>query len=142
EFEIAGQTSLRRTYATKKVQQTEAKLAEARWRVHVEVHSLYVDSLLAEERVIQAERFVAHALAVRDVVLKQIEVGEDSPLSLLVAEADLARTREMEVAARQDAESFRVQLATTIGWEEAELPEVHGEVPSVMKAPEVDELLR
>lgn len=142
EFEIAGQTSLRRTYATKKVQQTEAELAEARWRVHVEVHRLYVDILLAEERVLQAERFVTHALAVRDVVLKQIEVGEDSPLSLLVAEADLARTREMEVAARQAAESFRVQLATTIGWEEAELPEVHGEVPSVMKAPEVDELLR
>ncbi|QED28021.1 TolC family protein [Microvenator marinus] len=141
EFEIGGKATLRRKLAARHISRSQAELAESQWKVHVEVHRLYVDILLARKRIEQAERFVSYALSVRDIVRKQIDVGEESPLALLVAEADLARARELEVGARQLEDSLRVQLATTMGWESSDLPTISGNLPEVRPAPAVDELI-
>src|SRR5690606_21011185 len=120
---------------------SEAAVNEVRWSVHVEVHRLFVDILLVRERLEQAERFVAFAQSMRDIAARQVEAGESSPLILLVADADLAQTREAVIEARQAGESLEARLAAVIGWPEATLPDVQGSLPEVRQAPDVNSLL-
>ncbi|WP_158542617.1 TolC family protein [Lujinxingia litoralis] len=140
-FEIAGEPGLRRRAAADRQRLAEAGVDDVRWEVHVETHRLFVDVLLAEERTQQAEQFVAFARTLRDIASRQVEAGELSPLNLLVAEADLAQTGEVLIEARQGAEALRTQLAAEIGWPTLKLPPIHGELPPIVAAPELDTLL-
>jgi len=140
-IEIAGEPGLRLDAAEDQQRLSEAAVNEVRWSVHVEVHRLFVDILLVRERLEQAERFVAFAQSMRDIAARQVEAGESSPLILLVADADLAQTREAVIEARQAGESLEARLAAVIGWPEATLPDVQGSLPEVRQAPDVNSLL-
>jgi len=140
-IEIAGEPGLRLDAAEDQQRLSEAAVNEVRWSVHIEVHRLFVDILLVRERLEQAERFVAFAQSMRDIAARQVEAGESSPLILLVADADLAQTREAVIEARQAGESLEARLAAVIGWPEATLPDVQGSLPEVRQAPDVNSLL-
>jgi cobalt-zinc-cadmium efflux system outer membrane protein len=140
-IEIAGEPGLRLDAAEDQQRLSEAAVNEVRWSVHVEVHRLFVDILLVRERLDQAERFVAFAQSMRDIAGRQVEAGESSPLILLVADADLAQTREAVIEARQAGESLEARLAAVIGWPDATLPDVQGSLPEVRRAPDVNSLL-
>ena len=142
QLEIAGERGLRLAAAVDQRRLSEAAVNEVRWSVHVEVHRLFIDILLVRERLAQAERFVAFAQSVRDIAARQVAAGESSPLVLLVADADLAQTREAVVAAQQSADSLAVRLAAVIGWpDNTLLPAVQGTLPDVRRAPDTAALL-
>lgn len=141
QLEIAGEPGLRLDAAEDQQRLSEAAVNEVRWSVHVEVHRLFVDILLVRERLAQAERFVAFAQSMRDIAARQVEAGESSPLILLVADADLAQTREAVIEAQQAGDSLAARLAAVIGWPEATLPEVQGTLPDVRPAPDTNTLL-
>ena len=141
QLEIAGEPGLRLEAAEDQQRLSEAAVNEVRWSVHVEVHRLFVDILLVRERLAQAERFVAFAQSMRDIASRQVEAGESSPLILLVADADLAQTREAVIEAQQAGESLEARLAAVIGWAGDTLPDVQGTLPDVRPAPDTDSLL-
>ncbi|MGC6514075.1 MAG: TolC family protein [Myxococcota bacterium] len=141
QLEIAGEPGLRLDAAEDQQRLSEAAVNEVRWSVHVEVHRLFVDILLVRERLAQAERFVAFAQSMRDIASRQVEAGESSPLILLVADADLAQTREAVIEAQQAGDSLTARLAAVVGWPEATLPDVHGTLPDVRQAPDANSLL-
>ncbi|MFN3200008.1 MAG: TolC family protein [Bradymonadia bacterium] len=141
QLEIAGEPGLRLDAAEDQQRLSEAAVNEIRWSVHVEVHRLFVDILLVRERLAQAERFVAFAQSMRNIAAQQVKAGESSPLILLVADADLAQTREAVIEAQQTGESLTARLAAVIGWPETTLPEVQGTLPGVRPAADTDALL-
>jgi cobalt-zinc-cadmium efflux system outer membrane protein len=141
QIEIAGEPGHRLNAAEDQQRLREATVNEVRWSVHVEVHRLFVDILLVRERLRQAERFFAFSESMRNIAAKQVEAGESSPLILLVADSDLAQTREAVIEAQQAGESLNARLAAVIGWPEAALPTVQGSLPEVRQAPDVDTLL-
>lgn len=141
QIEIAGEPGLRLDAAEDQQRLSEAAVNEVRWSVHVEVHRLFVDILLVRERLEQAERFVAFAQSMRDIAARQIEAGESSPLILLVADADLAQTREAVIEARQAGEALEARLAAVVGWPGGTLPDVEGSLPQVRPAPATEALL-
>lgn len=141
QLEIAGEPRLRLDAAEDRRRLREAAVNEVRWSVHVEVHRLFVDILLVRERLAQAERFVSFARSMRDIAARQVAAGESSPLILLVADADLAQTREAVIEARQVRDSLAARLAAVIGWPLTTLPEVQGTLPEVRPAPDPSTLL-
>ncbi len=141
QLEIAGEQALRRAAAHDGRRLAEATVNAVRWTVHVETHRLVVDLLLARERVAQAEKFVAFAEKMRAIATRQIEAGESSPLVALVADVDLARTRETVIAARQVQAALGARLAAVIGWPDAALPPLEATLPPVRTPPAVEVLL-
>ena len=103
-----------------------ASRSEARWAAHVEAHRLFVALLLAREQTAQAARFMAFSQSLRTIAARQVEAGESSPIILLVADADLAQTREAVIAARQLTHDLQLQLAASIGWPDATTLQVRG----------------
>lgn len=141
QLEIAGEPGLRSKAAEDQQRLTEAVVNEVRWSVHVEVHRLFVDILLVRERHAQAERFVTFAQSMRDIAARQVDAGESSPLDLLVADADLAQTREAIIQAQQAEDALIARLAAVVGWPQATLPHLQGTLPEVRQAPDADSLL-
>ncbi|MCB9540675.1 MAG: TolC family protein [Myxococcales bacterium] len=141
QLEIAGEQALRRAAAHEGRRLAEATVNAVRWSVHVETHRLVLDLQLARERVAQAEKFVAFAEKMRAIAARQIEAGESSPLIALVADADLARTRETVIAARQVQAALGARLAAVIGWPTATLPLLEATLPPVRTPPAVEVLL-
>lgn len=141
-LEIAGEVGLRREAARDRRLLAEAAVDEVRWQVHVEAHRLFVDLLLVRERRAQAERFVAFSQSLRDIAARQVEAGESSPVILLVADADLAQTREALVEAEQLQVALRTRLAAVIGWPETALPPIEGALPPIRPAPPVESLVK
>lgn len=141
-LEIAGEVGLRRAAARDRRLLAEAAVDEVRWQVHVEAHRLFVDLLLVRERRAQAERFVAFSQSLRDIAARQVEAGESSPVILLVADADLAQTREALVEAEQLQVALRTRLAAVIGWPDAPLPPIEGALPPIRPAPPVESLVQ
>lgn len=139
QLEIAGEQTLRRDAARAERDAADARVDVVRWTVHVEVHRLFVALRMAEERRDQAARFVALSEKLRSIADRQIAAGESSPLILLVADADLAQTREALITIEQSRAAFTVRLAAIIGWP-GELPSVMGTLPAVQRSPALADL--
>lgn len=140
-IEVAGEPGLRLDAAQDQQRLREAAVSEILWSLQVEVRRLVVGILVVRERLAQAERFVAFAESMRDIASRQVAAGESSPLVLLVADADLAQTRDAVIEARQASKSLEARLAAVIGWPEATLPVVEGTLPQVRSAPDTGALL-
>lgn len=117
----------------------EAVVDEVRWAVHVEVHRLFVDLLVIEERRQQAAGFVEFAESLLLIAERQVEAGEAAPLILLVARADVEQAREAQISANETDAALRSRLAAVAGWPGA-IPELVGTVPEVVRAPGLDGL--
>lgn len=135
QLEIAGEQGLRRERAQDRLALSRASLNEVRWSVHVEAHRLVVALLLVRQRREQASRFVAFAESMRDIAARQVKAGELSPLLLLVAQTDLARTKEAVIHAKQLDQVLRTRLAAVIGWPTFKLPPLHEALPEIKAAP-------
>ncbi len=140
-LEIGGEVGLRREAARAERGVAQAQVNEARWAVHVAVHRHFVGLCMARERREQAARFEDFSESLREVAARQVEAGEVSPLILLLADADLAQTREAVVEASQEEASQRVRLAAVVGWPGEGLPSVEGVPPPVRRAPSIPALL-
>ncbi len=140
QVELGGVRTLRVEAARVTREAADARVDVARWAVHVEVHRLFVDLLLAAQRVEQTEQFVAFSQSLRDIAARQVEAGESSPMVLLVADADLAASREGLLDALALQRTYRARLAGVIGWP-GELPPITGTLPPIAPSPDPDALL-
>jgi cobalt-zinc-cadmium efflux system outer membrane protein len=140
-FEIAGERALRQTAAARALDTARAAVDAARWQVHVEVHHRFVDLLVNAERREQAGHFVALAESVAATTRRQVEAGEVSPLVLLVAEADVAESREASITAEREQQALEAAIAAAIGWPDPRIPAVAGTLPPVRPAPPIEALI-
>ncbi|MCB9727899.1 MAG: TolC family protein [Deltaproteobacteria bacterium] len=140
-LEIGGEPRLRRRAARAEQQTAQAAVDEVRWETHVEVHRLHADLLLAAERRVQAERFIAFSTSLHEVAERQVAAGESSPIIRLVTGADLAETREAGIAAVQTEASLRTRLAALVGWPADTPLALRGELAPIRRAPATEALL-
>ena len=141
QIEIAGEPFLRRKAARAETKAATFVEAEVRWQIHVTVHRLHNELLLMRARREQAERFVQFSETLRRIAKGQVDAGEASPLTLLVADADLAQTRSELIDIAQREASTRTQLSSTIGWPQETRLRVVGTLPEVSHAQKTTMLL-
>lgn len=126
---IAGQRRFRRAAATRQREALEQQYARFQWEAEVETRTAFHLALLAQRRVdsaVTTAHFLEQVVAITRAL---VETGEESPLRLRLAEAELAQAH----AALKDAQyQYRAacnRLSLTSGWAVDELLEPDGELP-------------
>lgn len=140
QLEIAGERGLRQEAAQQLGKLTDAEIEEIRWLVHCDVHAAFHRALVEQERSRLASRVVVFQEGVLRVVERQIAAGETPPLTLRLAQAEVAQAKQLLVAARQAFLAARIRLAQQSGWPVDEPPTPEGVVDSP-RAPESREQL-
>ncbi len=138
----AGERALRMKAAKLTREVALAELDEARWSIHVALHSSFLDALIAREQITAAQHVVQFAEELDNIASRRIEAGEDSPLTRLVAQAELAQARERLVDAKRQETAARIRVAEIAGWPPDRLPTLRGSLPEVRPAPDLDILVR
>lgn len=116
QLEIAGQRRKRRERARIFREMVRIGLDAAAWSVHADVHWAFERALLANDRLKLAQKRVAIATDLLRVSERRVDVGEESPLAVEVARAELALAENASTAAAADALTSRILLASEIGW--------------------------
>jgi cobalt-zinc-cadmium efflux system outer membrane protein len=140
-FEIAGERGLRREAADRFSELTDAEVEQIRWVVHCDVHATFHEVLVARER----ERLAAQVLVFQEelfhVVERQVAAGETAPLTLRLAQAEVAQARQAAVATAQGHLAARLRLARLSGWPAATPPEPIGVLDVPRDPPPFEELV-
>ncbi len=140
QIEIAGERGLRIDAANRQRELTDAEIEQMRWTVHCDVHAAFHRSLVEQERARLAGHVVNFQQDVLRVVERQISSGETAPLTLRLAQAEVAQARQMLVAAQQAFWASRLRLATLSGWPAAAPPMPAGSVDTPRDPPPLDRL--
>jgi cobalt-zinc-cadmium efflux system outer membrane protein len=141
QLEIYGEPGLRQQAAEAMRTEADAGVEEVRWQVHVRVHSLFNRVLVARQRRELAQTFVEYATTQLEIARAQIAAGETSPLTSLVAEAELAQMQETLIQAQQIADSTIIELQVAVAWSNSTPLDVTGDLPPIQLAPAPEELL-
>lgn len=142
QIQIAGERGVRRAAAERFSEMTDAEIEQVRWTVHCDVHAAFHRALVERERLRLAERVVVFQQEVLRVVQRQIAAGETAPLSLRLAEAEVAQAVQAAAAARQGFIAARIRLAQLAGWPLAKPPSPSGAVDPPHEPPELDHLVK
>ncbi len=140
QIQIAGERGTRIDAAERFAEMTDAEIEQVRWNVHCDVHAAFHRTLVEQERVRLAERVVAFQKEVLSVVERQIKAGETAPLSLRLAQAEVAQAEQQQVAAKQTLLASRIRLAQLSGWPVKSPPNPTGEVDKPKGPPPLDAL--
>lgn len=140
QVQIAGERGLRIDAAKRLRDVTDADIEQMRWAVHCDVHAAFHRALVEQERVRLAERVVTFQQEVLRVVERQIAAGETAPLTLRLAQAEVAQSEQVLVGARQAFLASRLRLALLSGWPFASPPSPTGTFDSPREPPPLTEL--
>lgn len=140
QVEVAGERGLRREVAKRLRDVTDAEIEQIRWAVHCDVHAGFHRALVEQERVRLAERVVVFQEEVLRVVERQIAAGETAPLTLRLAQAEVAQAKQVRVGAEQAFVAARLRLSLLSGWPVATPPRPAGTVDSPREPPPLAEL--
>lgn len=140
QIQIAGERGTRIDAAERFAELTDAEIEQVRWGVHCDVHAAFHRTLVEQERARLAERVVAFQKEVLGVVERQIKAGETAPLSLRLAQAEVAQAEQQFVAAKQSLLASRIRLAQLSGWPVKTPPNPTGAVDAPRAPPEMDAL--
>lgn len=140
EIQIGGERGMRMEAADRGAELTDAEIEQLRWFVHCDVHAAFHRSLVEQERVRLAERVVTFQEEVLRVVERQISAGETAPLTLRLAQAEVAQAQQVLVATRQTFLSSRIRLGLLAGWPSANPPMPGGVVDTPREPPPLDRL--
>jgi len=140
-FALSGERAARLDAAARLRELTDAEIEQMRWAVHCDVHAAFHRVLVENERAALAERVVAFQEDVLRVVQRQIAAGETPPLTLRLAEGEVAQARQELVLARQALLVSRLRLAQLSGWPSADPPSPGGAVDSPHDPPALARLL-
>ncbi|HEX2881175.1 MAG TPA: TolC family protein, partial [Polyangiaceae bacterium] len=140
QLQIAGQRGARIDVADRLRDLTNAEIEQMRWAVHCDVHAAFHKALVDEERSRLAERVVTFQKEVLSVVERQIAAGETAPLSLRLAQAEVAQAEQVLVGARQAFLASRIRLAQLSGWPAATPPTPGGSVDAPRDPPSLAQL--
>lgn len=137
QLEIAGERSARRGAAERLRERTEAELALVRWQLQCDIRDTFRRALVEHQRVALAQRVLEFQQDVLGMVERQIAAGEIGPLSLRLAQAEVAQARQVLVASQQGLTSLRLQLSQLTGWPSQTPPLPRGELspPRVPPSP-------
>jgi cobalt-zinc-cadmium efflux system outer membrane protein len=141
QIQIAGERGVRLDAADRLDELTEAEIEQVRWLVHCDVHAAFHRALVEQERMRLAERVITFQQEVLRVVERQISAGETAPLTLRLAQAEVAQAQQVVVATRQTFLTSRIRLAQLAGWPTATPPMPAGAVDTPRDPPTPDTLL-
>lgn len=140
QIQLAGERGARREAAERFAEMTDAEIEQVRWNVHCDVHAAFHRTLVEQERARLAELVVAFQKEVLSVVERQIKAGETAPLSLRLAQAEVAQAEQQSVAAKQTLLASRIRLAQLSGWPVKSPPNPTGKVDAPRTPPSIEEL--
>jgi len=140
QVQIAGERGRRVDVAKRLKDVTDADIEQMRWAVHCDVHAGFHRALVEQERVRLAERVVTFQQEVLRVVERQIAAGETAPLTLRLAQAEVAQAEQVLVGARQAFLAARLRLALLAGWPFATPPSPTGKFDNPREPPPLSDL--
>jgi len=141
QVQIAGERGLHLSFAHQSLKLADAEIQQARWEVSCDIRETFYKALLAYERQKLAGHILTFHSEVLRVVERQIAVGETPPLSLRIAQAEVAQARQMQVAAQQAFLSARLQLAQLSGWPAQTPPAPAGSLGPPVPLPSQEQLV-
>lgn len=127
-IQIAGERGLRLDVAARMRELTDAEIEQIRWFVHCDVHAAFHRALVEQRRLRLAERVVVFQQEVLRFAERQIAAGEVAPLTLRLAQAEVAQAQQVLVGAEQAFFSSRIRLAQLSGWPASKPPMPEGDV--------------
>jgi outer membrane protein, heavy metal efflux system len=128
QIQIAGERGLRGEAAERVRERTDAEIEQLRWFVHCDVHAGFHAALVEQQRLRLAERVVAFQREVFQFAERQIAAGETAPLTLRLAQAEVAQAEQVLVGAEQAYLAARIRLAMLSGWPASTPPIPEGAV--------------
>lgn len=142
ELEISGARGARREAAVRVHERTEAEIAQARWELSCDVREAFRRTLVEAQRVALERQVLSFQKDVLRVVERQIYAGEIGPLSLRLAQAEVAQAQQLLAAAEQRLYSLRLRLAQLTGWPADHPPVVQGALEAEASPPELPVLVQ
>jgi cobalt-zinc-cadmium efflux system outer membrane protein len=140
-FWIAGQRGARVEAAEASRDAKRASVDVVRWEQRALIHALYCKVLVRGAQLEAASKLSTFINGVQTVIDKRVEAGEESPLDAMVARAEIARGRQIFIAAKQARATTRLRLAEVIGWPAGVKLEVAGALPAPEPAPPLQKLI-
>jgi cobalt-zinc-cadmium efflux system outer membrane protein len=128
QLQVAGERDARLALADRGVDVNDEGIEAARWLVHCNVHASFQTALVERERARLAARVVEFQRDILRIVERRIAAGEAAPLSLRLAQAEVAQAQQDLVVARQAALAARLKLSVLSGWSIEQPPDPRGEV--------------
>lgn len=129
QFEIGGERGTRIEAAARGRDARLAQLEVARWRLYTQVHTLHYQLLVREKQLVAADKIAVFTSAVADIINKRVAAGADAPLKTIVANAELAKARQLVIAAKQAQRATVLRLVEVLGWPAAVPLKVVGALP-------------
>jgi cobalt-zinc-cadmium efflux system outer membrane protein len=139
-LEIAGERGKRIDAAKASKDLTDAEIEQIRWRVHCDVHAAFHRALVEKDRALLAQRVVGFQEEVLRVVERQIAAGDAPPLTLRLAQAEVAQAKQVLVAGEQASLAARIRLAQLSGWPAASPPVLAGGLDAPRDPPPLAQL--
>jgi cobalt-zinc-cadmium efflux system outer membrane protein len=115
-LQIAGERGRRIAAAARQRELTDAEIAELRWSLVCDLRATFHRALLEAERTRMAERIVAFQRDVLRIVERTISAGENAPVMLRLAQAEVAQSEQVVLQSRQGLWAARLHLAELSGW--------------------------
>ena len=140
-FEIGGERGTRIEAAQRSRQARQAKLSVTRWQVHAQVHALYYQWLVREQQLVAADQIEQFVHTLATIIDKRVEAGAQSPLDTIVVRAELAKARQLVIAAKQAHRMTTLKLAEVVGWPLSVPLKVAGKLGAAPSLPKTDALL-
>lgn len=134
-IEVAGQRGLRQRAAERLGAQRDAEAVAARWELRRDVTLAYHAAVLAKEHMRVARGFVGFAEELLALARRRLEAGDATAIDVRLAQADLARARQDELAAVRDLLVARLELAELTGWSIDAPPDVPAGLGPVQPLP-------
>jgi len=141
-IEIGGERGLRIEAADRLHELTDSEIEQIRWNVHCDVHATFHHAVVERERVLLATRVVTFQEEVLRVVERQIAAGETAPLTLRLAQAEVAQAKQLLVQAQQAFAASRIRLGQLSGWPAASPPDPSGGVDEPREPPPYEQLIK
>lgn len=129
-LEIAGERRMRRRAAAARHDALAQHHALAQWQAEVEARAAFQLALVERRRAEMAATVEAFSRSVVDTTEALVRAGEESPLRLRLARAELSQARQARHDAEQRYRAACSRLAERVGWPVDEDLQPQGELPT------------
>lgn len=116
QIEIADQRGARMQASSEYARLVDSEIAAEWWLLRCDLHRAFHNALLMGRRAAIASQVVEFQLGVLTVVERQIAVGDVAPLTLRLAQVEVAQARQVLIAREQDYYASRIAIAQLVGW--------------------------
>jgi outer membrane protein, heavy metal efflux system len=137
-FEIAGERRQRLAAGRAAERARRAEVDEVWWETEVEIRAAFAHAVVAREAAEAQASAVAFAERVMTALELKVTTGDLAPLTLRIAETDVADARQQLLQLELEYRNACVRLATIAGWPSARLIEPVGELPKVIDVGRTD----